>query len=48
MVDHYIPLAVGGTHDAENLVSMCNRCHAVKTQADYAKYPQVYKNRTPQ
>ena len=48
MVDHYVPLAVGGTHDAENLVSMCYSCHAVKTTQDYRKYPQVYKNRTHQ
>ena len=46
LVDHYIPLAAGGTHADENLVSMCRSCHGVKTEQDREKYPQVYRNRT--
>ena len=46
LVDHYMPLAAGGTHDNENLVSMCRSCHGVKTEQDKRKYPQVYQNRT--
>ena len=46
LVDHYIPLAVGGTHDMEGLVSMCRSCHGLKTEQDKVKYPQVYKSNT--
>lgn len=44
LVDHYIPLVAGGTHDTENLVSMCRSCHGLKTEQDKVKYPQVYGN----
>ena len=27
-VHHKLPLAEGGTHDEENLVSLCQPCHA--------------------
>lgn len=46
LVDHYIPLAAGGTHANENLVSMCRPCHGLKTEQDKEKYPQVYGNQT--
>lgn len=42
LVDHYIPLAAGGTHDDENLVSMCRHHHGIKTEDDKRKYPNVY------
>jgi 5-methylcytosine-specific restriction endonuclease McrA len=42
LVDHYVPLAAGGTHDAENLVSMCRPHHGIKTEDDKRKYPNVY------
>ena len=38
LVDHFIPLAANGTHDDENLVSMCRSCHGLKTEQDKAKY----------
>jgi 5-methylcytosine-specific restriction endonuclease McrA len=46
LVDHFIPLVAGGTHDNENLVSMCRPCHGLKTEQDKRKYPQVYKKNT--
>lgn len=30
-VDHIVPLAVGGTHDTENLQPLCHSCHSRKT-----------------
>lgn len=30
-VDHILPLARGGTHDASNLESLCASCHSRKT-----------------
>ena len=30
-VDHITPLRAGGTHDAENLQSLCHACHSRKT-----------------
>lgn len=29
-VDHRVPLAAGGTHDAANLQPMCKRCNSSK------------------
>ena len=46
LVDHYIPLAAGGTHADENLVSMCRPCHGLKTEQDKRKYTQVYQTTT--
>lgn len=42
LIDHYIPIAAGGTHADENLVSMCRPCHGVKTEQDKQKY-DVYR-----
>jgi 5-methylcytosine-specific restriction endonuclease McrA len=33
-VDHYVPLARGGKHDAENLVIACSRCNLTKSARD--------------
>ena len=33
-VDHIVPLAVGGTHDRENLCPLCHACHSRKTVLD--------------
>ncbi len=33
-VDHITPLADGGTHAADNLQSLCHRCHNAKTAQD--------------
>jgi len=44
LVDHYIPLRAGGSHDPENLVSMCRRCHGLKTEQDKQRWPELYKN----
>ena len=32
-VHHKIPLAEGGTHDDDNLMSLCKRCHSAITLA---------------
>lgn len=36
VVDHIRPLSNGGTHDVENLRSMCKRCHDRRTAKDQA------------
>jgi len=36
MVDHIIPLKKGGTHDPENLQSLCDPCHTKKTMNEDA------------
>ena len=33
-VDHIIPKAKGGTDDPDNLQSICNDCHRIKTEYD--------------
>ena len=33
-VDHVVPKAQGGTDDLENLQSICQECHDIKTQAE--------------
>ena len=33
-VDHIRPQAFGGTHDLDNLVSLCAPCHAPKSQRE--------------
>ena len=44
LVDHYIPLRAGGSNDPENLVSMCRRCHGLKTEQDKQRWPELYKS----
>lgn len=34
--DHIVEVAEGGSHDADNLVTVCHRCHTVKT-AEYQR-----------
>lgn len=36
-VDHITGLAQGGTHDDDNLQSLCHDCHATKTARDNGK-----------
>jgi 5-methylcytosine-specific restriction enzyme A len=36
-VDHIIPKAKGGTGDDDNLQSICNECHVVKTEREAAE-----------
>lgn len=33
-VDHILPKAKGGTDDPDNLQSICNDCHKIKTEYD--------------
>lgn len=33
-VDHYAPVALGGTNDLSNLQALCPPCHKVKTRKD--------------
>lgn len=33
-VDHFIPLARGGTNDLENLWTLCQPCHDKKTREE--------------
>jgi len=43
VVDHIIPLRAGGARlDERNLHSMCNACHAKKTERDRGLYPEAY------
>jgi len=35
--DHIIPLEEGGTDDADNLETLCKRCHDRKTATDQAR-----------
>lgn len=37
-VDHIRPLALGGTHDPENLRTLCPNCHRLKTLAERHQY----------
>jgi hypothetical protein len=38
VVDHITPIAEGGTHETDNLMPLCKRCHdAIKTPADNAR-----------
>lgn len=37
IVDHIIPLAVGGADDATNYQSLCHTCHNRKTAAERAR-----------
>lgn len=39
-VDHIIPLAAGGTHDEDNLRSLCKSCHSRRTARDRGRRPQ--------
>ena len=32
--DHVVPLEIGGSHDLENMQTLCKPCHAVKTRAE--------------
>jgi 5-methylcytosine-specific restriction protein A len=34
LVDHIQPLRAGGTHNWDNLQSLCRSCHAVKSEAE--------------
>ena len=34
--DHIVPLEVGGSHDLENMQTLCKPCHLVKTKAESA------------
>lgn len=44
LVDHIIPLRAGGARlDPRNLQSMCNPCHAEKTEKDRGLYPEAYQ-----
>lgn len=36
-VDHVVPKAEGGTDDDDNLQSICEPCHAVKTAQESAR-----------
>jgi 5-methylcytosine-specific restriction enzyme A len=42
IVDHILPVREGGTNDAENLMTLCRRCHGAKTSKDFTTY-QSYK-----
>lgn len=33
-VDHILPLRSGGSHDLDNLRSLCHRCHSRRTARD--------------
>lgn len=33
-IDHWVPLFLGGSEDADNLRPLCERCHKVKTQTE--------------
>jgi 5-methylcytosine-specific restriction endonuclease McrA len=33
--DHFEPIALGGAHDAENVVPACRRCNASKNSTPY-------------
>jgi 5-methylcytosine-specific restriction protein A len=50
LVDHIVPISAGGeVLDERNLQSLCNACHAVKTQEDIKKYgPVVWDPRMKQ
>ena len=37
LVDHIVPLDVGGTHEASNLQSLCRSCHGRKTLAEHPR-----------
>ena len=42
LVDHIVPISAGGgVLDWKNLQSLCNTCHAIKTQEDLKKYGPV-------
>lgn len=43
MVDHIIPLRAGGARlDPRNLRALCWPCHGKKSEADKARYPDLY------
>jgi 5-methylcytosine-specific restriction protein A len=42
MVDHIVPLTAGGEkYDDDNLQSLCDRCHGVKTMAERKTMRQI-------
>ncbi len=41
-VHHILPLSEGGTHDKENLISLCKSCHA-KIHAERGDYQESKK-----
>lgn len=42
VVDHIVPQAQGGGHNQENLQSLCNKCHDIKTIEDNkAEQPKI-------
>lgn len=40
-VDHIVPKAKGGTDDMDNLQSLCEHCHKIKTIKDNGGNPRV-------
>lgn len=44
--DHIVPVNAGGTHDAENLQTLCSTCHAEKSAKEKSPYrPNAYQPR---
>ena len=44
-VDHYVPVALGGTNDLSNLQALCLPCHKVKTRKDVKDIAKVNRIR---
>jgi 5-methylcytosine-specific restriction enzyme A len=46
-VDHIVPKEEGGTDDEDNLQSICNACHAIKTEQERRRGVGKSKTRLP-
>lgn len=47
--DHIVPVNAGGTHDAENLQTLCTTCHAEKSAKEKSPFrPNAYQPRWTQ
>jgi len=44
VADHKIPLAIGGTHDRDNLWMLCPACNRRKTRRDAGRIAKVREN----
>lgn len=45
-VDHIIPVSSGGTHEMDNLQSLCKECHALKTKRDISRQRRLKSKST--
>ena len=41
VIDHILPLALGGTDTEDNIRALCHECHEVRTREQFGYRPRV-------